>query len=240
MTEELTITKILSEEKLLKQKIRELISSESFKFITYCLKNSQYVGPRTKDEQEKFQKEQFQSLSDLLIRLKALRRAHVKANHNTMITVPCEPDLISFVQGKELGTEEISIAEAINRKNNYKGRKNRSDNDLTMSFLADILRKSYQYDLNNKSRFDSMAESAVAEQMERKFPSDSKQSWSMDKYNEEREKERAAVEVLRIDPNGLLENDAINKYYNAINEYIMNIDSIISEANASTKVTVEY
>ena len=121
--EELSLTQVLAEEKSVKRQIQTLISRDDFKFVTWCLKNSQYVGPRSREEQIKHQQAQFQQLVDLMTRWAALRKAHTHANHNTMVTVPCEPDFRSLIKGKEVETEEITIAEAINRKNVFKGRK---------------------------------------------------------------------------------------------------------------------
>jgi hypothetical protein len=243
MREELTLTQVLAEEKAVRVQIINLINSEDFKLVSWCLKNSQYVGARSLDEQTKYQKELFQQFTDLMARFSALKKAHTHANHNTMVTVPCEPDFRTLIKGSEIGTEEISIAEAINRKNTYKGRKNQefsTNTEYPLNALANKLLGVFSYQLKEKEKYEARAKREVADQMERKFPADSKQSWSQDKYNEERAKEEANVEVLRIDPLDFITNNAIQKYYNAINDYIVRIDSIISEANASTKVVIEY
>jgi len=244
MREELTLTQVLAEEKFVRAQILNLVNSVDFRFVSWCLKNSQYVGPRSLDEQIKFQKEQFQQFTDLMARLSALKKAHTRANHTTMVTVPCEPDFRTLIKGGEVGTEEISIAEAINRKNTYKGRKNHesfvTNTEYPLNELAKKLLTLYTNQLNEKEKYESRAKREVADQMERKFPADSKQSWSQEKYNEERAKEEALVEVIRIDPHDFITNNAVSKYFNAINDYIVRIDSIICEANASTKVVIEY
>ena len=106
--------------------------------------------------------------------------------------------------------------------------------------MAKKLLTLYTNQLNEKEKYESRAKREVADQMERKFPADSKQSWSQERYNEERAKEEALVEVIRIDPHDFITNNAVSKYFNAINDYIVRIDSIICEANASTKVVIEY
>ena len=84
------------------------------------------------------------------------------------------------------------------------------------------------------------SEEEVDEQMLRKFPQDSKQNWSQERYNEERKKEQALVEVQRIDPLNLIGTNAVQKFFNSIQDYLTKIDVILSEANASTKVEIEY
>jgi hypothetical protein len=242
MKEELTLTQILAEEKSTMIQIHNLVHSDGFCFVTYYLKNSPYVGPRSNEEQTKYQKATMQSFFDLMTRLKALKRAHTRANHTTMVTVPCEPDFQTLLNGGEVGTEEISIAEAINRKNFYKGRSKATiaNDNFPMAVLAQLLLQKYTKNCKERSIYEEKAKNEVRAQMERKFPSDSKQSWSQDKYNEERAKEEANVEVIRIDPLDFIGTDAISKFYNAIQDYIVRIDSIISEANATTRVVVEY
>ena len=241
MIETLTITQMIAEEKAIRQKIANLIRMD-FNAITYFQKNCPFVGARTVEEQTRDQKEKWQSLQDLLKRYKAIRSAHTKANHNTKIVVPCEPDLAALIRGESIGEEEITIAEAINRKNTYKTRKGQNETDETMSMLtlAQRLVNVYNRDFNAKTEMDRRAVQEANEQMERKFPTDSKQNWSQDKYNAERKSELAAVEVQRIDPLDLIGTGAVLNFYTAIQDYLMKIDSILSEANASTKVEIEY
>ena len=243
MTETLTITQMIATEKAIKQRICNLLNPGSdFKAITYYQKNRPYVGARTVEEQTRNQKENWQLLQDLLKRLKAIKSAHTKANHTTKVIVPCEPDLAALIRGEDVGEEEITIAEAINRKNSYRARKGSgyTDQTIPMENIASKLLSIYNDDFNAKTRYDKAAEEEVNQQMSRKFPADSKQNWSQDKYNTERKNEQAAVEVQRIDPLDLVGTGAIMKFYNAVQEYLLKIDSILSEANASTKVEIEY
>lgn len=241
MIETLTITQMIAEEKAIKQKVCNLIGTD-FRAISYYQKNRPFVGARTAEEQAKDQKEKWQSLQDLLKRLKAIKSAHTKANHTTTVVVPCEPDLAALIRGDSVGTEEITIAEAINRKNSYRTRKNQQETDQTISMenLARKLLFTFNRDFNEKAEYDRKAEAEVDMQMARKFPPDSKQNWSQDRYNSERKQEQALVEVQRIDPLDLIGSNAIQKYFNAIQDYLLKIDTILSEANASTKVDIEY
>ena len=147
MTEVLTITQMISEEKAIRQKICNLIGTD-FKAISYYQKNRPYVGARTVEEQTRDQREKWQTLQDLLKRLKAIKSAHTKANHTTFVTVPCEPDLGILLRGDDLGFEQITIAEAINRKNSYRTRRGLSESSETISMetLARNLLKVYNDD----------------------------------------------------------------------------------------------
>ena len=241
MIEEMTITQMINEEKLLQTRILNLVNNSDFCFISYCQSNRPYVGARTKDEQEAYQKEKMQELVDLMRRYKAIRKAHTKANHDTMIIVDEQPDLMTFLSGKELAKEEISIAEAINRKNLYKtGKNSRGEAKFSFEAFASILLRKYNHDFSERESFERDAMREVENNLSKKFPEANKASWSQDRYNEEKKKEEEACKILRIDPCNTINTDAVQKYYNAINEYIMKIDSILSEANASTKVIIEY
>ena len=242
MVEEMTITQMIAEEKLLQTKILNIVNSNDFKFISYYQSNRPYVGARTKDEQEAHQKEQVQQLCDLLKRYRAIRKAHTKANHDTMIVVDEQPDLMALLSGKELGKEQISIAEAINRKNLFKagGKSMRGEGKFSFEAFSSMLLHQYNTDFNERDVYERKAASEVESNLSKKFPEANKQSWSQDRYNEEKKKEEEACKVVRIDPYDFIGTNAVQKYYNAINEYIMKIDTILSEANASTKVTFEY
>ena len=111
---------------------------------------------------------------------------------------------------------------------------------MPLSWLASYLVNQFNSDLWQRQDYEKKAKEEVEQQMARKFPADSKQSWSQEKYNEEKQREESLVEIIRIDPNDFITNDAINKYKVAVDDYVTRIDSIISEANASTKVVVEY
>ena len=242
MKEKLSIMQMIAEEKAIKKSILDIIN-EDFKLVSYYQKNRPFVGARSVEEQEKQQKAKLQSINDLLVRLSAIKRAHTKANRETLVMVPAEPILFNFINGKSVDNEEITIAEAINRKNNYMNRKNSMFTDspnISMYRIAQELLQVYTHDFNAKNSFDERARSEVQEQLNRRFPSDSKNSWSQERYAETKKLLEEEAEVIRIDPFGLVDNEAIRKYYDAIRRYILDIDTIISQANASTIVEFEY
>lgn len=241
MKEQLSIMQMIAEEKAIKKKIADLISND-FKLIGYYQKNRPFCGARTAEEQEKDQKAKLQTLNDLFKRFSAIKKAHTKANRDTLVVVPEEPNLFNLIKGIEPGKEEITIAEAINRKNTYSSPKKTKygKNDIDFEEITNTLLTIYKDNFNAKSSYDRRAATEVQEQLDRRFPSDSKNSWSQDRYAETKKQLEAEAEIIRIDPYKLIENNAIQKFYDAVQKYIMNIDTILSQVNASTIVEIEY
>lgn len=241
MKEQLSIMQMIAEEKSIKKKIVDLISND-FKLIGYYQKNRPFCGARTAEEQEKDQKAKLQTLNDLFKRFSAIKKAHTKANRETLVVVPEEPNLFNLIKGIEPGKEEITIAEAINRKNTYSSpKKNKyGRNDIDFEEITNTLLTIYKDNFNAKSSYDRRADTEVQEQLDRRFPSDSKNSWSQDRYADTKKQLEAETEIIRIDPYKLIENNAIQKFYDAVQKYIMIIDTILSQVNASTIVEIEY
>ena len=217
MKEQLSIMQMIAEEKAIKKKIVDLISND-FKLIGYYQKNRPFCGARTAEEQEKDQKAKLQTLNDLFKRFYAIKKAHTKANRETLVVVPEEPNLFNLIKGIEPGKEEITIAEAINRKNTYSSpKKNKyGRNDIDFEEITNTLLTIYKDNFNAKSSYDRRAATEVQEQLDRRFPSDSKNSWSQDRYADTKKQLEAETEVIRIDPYKLIENNAIQKFYDAV------------------------
>lgn len=236
MKETLSIMQMIAEEKAIKKKIYNVIQND-FNLISYYQKNRPFCGARTAEEQEKDQKAKLQTINDLLKRFYAIKRAHTKANRETLVFVPEEPNIFNNLNKDRVpGKEQVTIAEAINRKNTYQSKNDQID----IENLARILYSKYTKDFNAKTIYDDKAKSEVQEQLSRRFPSDSKTSWSPDRYAETKKQLEAETEVIRIDPYKLIENNAIQKFYDQVQQYIMEIDTILSQANASTIVEIEY
>lgn len=239
MKETLSIMQMIAEEKAIRKKVYQLLSDD-FKFISYYQRNRPYCGARTAEEQEKDQKQKLQSLNDLLYRFSAIKKAHTKANRETFVVVPEEPSLFNLINGKAPSKERITIAEAINRKNVYK-KGDRIDSTIpSLETIAYSMLNLFNKQFNAKSSYDDRARSEIEEQLRKRFPSDSKNSWSQDKYTETKKQLEDECEVIRIDPYHLIESDTIRKFYDQIQIYLLEIDTIISQANASTIIEFEY
>ena len=238
MREELSITKMIVEERILLNEIGNMLNND-FNFITYYQKNRPYCGARKAEDQKAYQEEKLQSLCDKLRRFQAIKAAHTKANRETMVTVPEEPRLENFLKGKEQGTESITIAEAINRKNVYSARSKGRDSVVFPEILR-RMKSIYANDFNDRTVIETKMIAEVDKMMSSKFPAESKNSWKLDQYNEERDRLLKEAEIQTIDPKGIIKSDAINKFIDAVNNYLSEIDILVSQANASTIVTVEY
>ena len=81
---------------------------------------------------------------------------------------------------------------------------------------------------------------AIEQELDRKFPADSKRAYSADDVDKAREKARKANEVIVSDPIGLVGTNALTEYATQLADYVTTIDTILSVANASTVVEFEY
>jgi hypothetical protein len=239
MREELSITGMIAQEKNLLDQIKRELDGD-FNFMTYYQKNRPYVGARKAEDQAKHQLEKLQSICDMMKRFQAIRSAHSKANRETFVEVPEEPRLENFLKGKEQGTEKITIAEAINRKNLFLAKAFKKRDTATFSDILTSMVNIYNNDFNARERIEQRMIQEVNNLMAAKFPLESKNSWSQEKYNEERERMLAESAIQTIDPKDIIKSDAINKYNAAVQNYLTQIDFLISQANGSTIVTIEY
>ena len=238
MREELSITGMIAQEKSLLSQISSELNGD-FNFMTYYQKNRPYVGARKAEDQEKHQTEKLQRINDMMRRFQAIRSAHCKANRETYVEVPEEPRLENFLKGKEQGTESITIAEAINRKNLFLAKNFRKKDVATFSDILNKMVNIYNNDFNARESCEQRMLQEVNNLMAAKFPLESKNSWSQEKYNEERERLLAESAIQTIDPKGIIQSDAINKYNAAVQNYLNQIDFLISQANG-TICTIEY
>lgn len=244
MKETLTLTQIIAEEKRIKKNIENMLRANLYEtnkidLVTYYQKNRPFVGSRTAEEQEKKQKEQFQTLNDYIKRLNALKKAHTKANRETTLMVTAEPTLFELLQGKEPGKEEITIAEAINRKNHYR-RRNGSNDTFSMESVAIKLTNIFVNNTNCRKALVKTTTDEVNYQLAKRFPSDSKSNWSQDKYSEVKKQLENEVEIVAIDPYNLVGTSTIINFQKYVDKYIDEIDTLISQVNASTIVEIEY
>jgi len=231
MKETMTISQLIAETKRIDVVMLSL--RNNMDLVVFYRKDNPFIKGRTIEEHEAKMKADLQSYIDNQTRLFAIKSALSKANRETVLKVPMQPSLADVISGKydENKTEEITIAEAINRKLFYK-------NILVKE--ADSLLNHFNKDLQAKQRLDFEVENYVNNILSKKFPQDAKQAWSVDKFNEEKKKELNNAEVIRIDPCNIVGSEAITKYANAIGKYLSTIDTLLSQINASTIVEVEY
>jgi len=231
MKESMSIAQLIAETKRLDRVMQE--ARDGLSFVTFYRKDKPFKNGRTIEEHEAKMKADIQSYMDNQRRLFAIKSALNKANRETELEVPAMPLLLNFVNDSydENQTEKITIAEAINRKIFF--------NNILINEAKSLVRV-YNRDLSNKASVDKEAELYVREQLEKQFPAEMKQTWSVEKYNEAKKRETENAEVIRLDPANVVSTEAVTKYMNAVLKYLSTIDTLLSQVNASTTVEVEY
>jgi len=227
----MSIAQLIAETKRLDRVMQE--ARDGLSFVTFYRKDKPFKNGRTIEEHEAKMKADIQSYMDNQRRLFAIKSALNKANRETELEVPAMPLLLNFVNDSydENQTEKITIAEAINRKIFF--------NNILINEAKSLVRV-YNRDLSNKASVDKEAELYVREQLEKQFPAEMKQTWSVEKYNEAKKRETENAEVIRLDPANVVSTEAVTKYMNAVLKYLSTIDTLLSQVNASTTVEVEY
>lgn len=213
--EKITIHRILSELKTIDDRINKEISS--FKPLTVKRGNNSLVstGGRLSIPEEEFvnnAKSTYQSIEDLINRKFKLKSALTKANVNTKVTI----------DGKE-----YTIIEAIEMK---------SIMDLKKSLLyrmtLEINQSNKTYE-STSAQVDSDFERMLSTQVAN-ITNKSDIQKIRDEYMETFYKRN---EVKMVDP--LKCSDLANSLQKKIDKFLMEIDSALSEANATTLVELE-
>ena len=231
MTKEtMTIAALIAENKKIVKKMEAIINDNSFSIVNYYFDFNKFVGAQTVEQKETLIKSDFDKLCALQARLIAVNNARIKANSETYVEVPELLDIKQILSGKAAGTEKITIANAILRKKYY----------AELLSLANNIVYKYNLDIQKKQKYDDQAAIAIEQELDRKFPADSKRAYSADDVDKAREKARKANEVVVSDPMGIVGTNTLTEYANQIAEYISTIDTILSVANASTAVEFEY
>lgn len=228
--ESMTIAALIAENKKIVKKMEAIINDNSFSIVNYYFDFNKFVGAQTVEQKETLIKSDFDKLCALQARLIAVNNARIKANSETYVEVPELLDIKQILSGKAAGTEKITIANAILRKKYY----------AELLSLANNIVYKYNLDIQKKQKYDDQAAIAIEQELDRKFPVDSKRAYSADDVDKAREKARKANEVVVSDPMGIVGTNTLTEYANQIAEYISTIDTILSVANASTVVEFEY
>ena len=231
MKETLTISQIIAEIKRLDTILKE--ERSRLDLVRFYRKDEPNIGGRTIKEHTEKMKADLQSYIDTQKRLFALKSALSKANRETTLRVPAQPILAAILSQiiDDNETEEITIAEAINRKIFFKN---------TLLEEAKALMVKFSRNMSEKEVLDRIVAEDVNNALNRKFPPDMRNNWSIEKWNEEKKKHMEDAEVIRIDPCRIVDTDAITKYSNAVSKYLSDIDVLLSQINAITRVDIEY
>lgn len=213
--EKITIHRILSELKTIDNRINKEISS--FKPLTVKRGNNSLVstGGRLPIPEEEFvnnAKSTYQSIEDLINRKFKLKSALTKANVNTKVTI----------DGKE-----YTIIEAIEMKSIMDLKKS-----LLYKMTSEINQSNKIYE-STSAQVDSDFERMLSTQVAN-ITNKSDIQKVRDEYMETFYKQN---EVKMVDP--LKCNDLANSLQKDIDKFLMEIDSALSEINATTLIEVE-
>ena len=227
----LTIAQLIAECKNTRNKICNIVGDREFTPVQFYIKAKPYIGPRTTDEVAERIVSDLDKASDLIVRFEALNKARIKANAETLVKVPEQISLNELFAGKEADFEDISIAEAINRKKYYK--------DFLLSIVS-TMEHSMQNAARRKGQLEMEAKGNIDKELDQQFPRDVQKNWSSDAQKKAREDLEKKYEVVRLDPKDLIKNDSITKFKEIVIDYINKIDTVLSIVNAKTEVEVEY
>lgn len=228
--ESMTIAALIAESKKITKKMESIINDNNFSIINYYFDFNKFIGAQTVEQKEELIKADFDKFCALQARLEAVNTARIKANSETYVEVPELLDIKQILSGKEAGTEKITLANAILRKKYYSELLN----------YANTMVYKFNLDVQKKQRYEEQAAIAIEQELDRKFPADSKRAYSADDVDKAREKARKANEVIVSDPIGLVGTNALTEYATQLADYISTIDTILSVANASTIIEFEY
>lgn len=228
--ESMTIAALIAESKKITKKMERIINDNNFSIINYYFDFNKFIGAQTVEQKEELIKADFDKFCALQARLEAVNTARIKANSETYVEVPKLLDIKQILSGKEAGTEKITLANAILRKKYYSELLN----------YANVMVYKFNLDVQKKQRYEEQAAIAIEQELDRKFPADSKRAYSADDVDKARDKARKANEIIVSDPMGVVGTGALKDYVNQIAEYISTIDTILSVANASTVIEFEY
>lgn len=211
-TETMTIHKALCELKTLDDRIKKAITSISF---TYANKHSnQAVDGVPISEFNSRIKEGYQSVSDLMKRRDALKRAVVLSNAKTEVTV---------------GGRVFTVAEAIEIKNHGIPLK---------KFLLTSMSESYDVSQSFARKYNGESLEARANEYVKTMYANADVKNLSEDMKRSREDFIAAQTVDIVDP--LNVTDKMKKLEAEISAFEVDIDSALSTSNALTTITIEY
>jgi hypothetical protein len=205
----LTILRALNEVSLLNKRIEKALAERSV-FLSFSIGKKAPVGFKTVAEVEENIKSRYQKITDLIKRRTAIKSAIVASNATTSVTI---------------NKETITVAAAIERKQSI-GFETKLLSNLTNS-SAVINRKIEQHN----AEVDRSVEALIAQAFGSKNAKITKEEHDAIAvpFRESRIAES-------IDPIGI--KKAIDDLEDSINEFERNIDNVLTESNAVTKITV--
>ena len=208
---EMTITRALSELKLLEKKINDKTGNALFIDVFQKKDNKALHSNKSVEDFQKASKAALQEIQDLIDRRNRIKSAIVKSNASVAISI---------------GSKTYLVVEAIERKNSIR---------LEQNLLNNLVSQRIQI-LNEVERNRVKVEQQVEALLQTMMGKDNKK-FDKETYASVAGPVEDANLFQVSDPN-LLE-DLISKMRTSIDEFLNNVDFALSESNAKTTINVD-
>lgn len=207
---EISINRGLSELKLLDNRIRKSIES---RFIDIKVANQDrlWKTPTLVKDFEELVKSNLQSIHDLMERRKAIKSAISISNAMTKVMI---------------SNKEYTVAEAIERKSSIEYEK----------CLLDILRRDFRYALKEINDYNERLENKISDSIDAMISSDSKNKDLIEQANKFAEEQRKSKKLVMVDPIDI--EKYISNLDKEIDEFLSEVDFVLSESNAKTLINI--
>jgi hypothetical protein len=228
-TETMNLRAGIKERDLLDKRIASQV--EGFMPINSYSVDNPYIGIKPPTQVIEEIGSQYQTINDLIRRREAINKAILETNAMNKVKVR------KFTNFENIGKpeteltdadyEEITLANAINRKNYYKG---------IVVNLVDQMKKNFNSGAKAFQRLTNENIEKVNKSMERRFQGQSNISQTVYNDFQKQEIEKYTVELINpLKADVLIETIQLN-----VNEYLKTIDNILSNATETISITVEY
>ncbi len=219
----MNIRAAIKEKNILDKRIEKLAGE--IEFLVVYQKDDPIIGLKTPEDSAKKIESNWQALNDMIVRREAINRTILDANMTNKVKVPRYVDFINVAVSEE--TEEISLANAINRKNYYS------------AFLKSKIERLARV-LSNESKqaadFKKSVAKQILEQVDRRFAGLT--NYSQTNKAQVQEDLEKKYEVVVLNPLGA--EDRLPKIAEVIENYIQTIDNKLSSATETTLLTITY
>ena len=204
---EISITRALNEVQLLEKRIGDKIGSSQF-IVSNKKSNKKINGAFSIDEFNTNAKSNYDSVTDLIARKKAIKTLIVESNANTKL---------------EVGGITYTVADAIERKKSI----------ILDRTLLQTIKQQYNRAVTEVNLKNEQMEINLDRQLETMLGSDNKKTEGADVYAKSY-REQNSFELV----DGLKLRDKIISLEEEIDEFLNNVDFCLSESNALTKVEI--
>lgn len=208
--QKLSITKALSELKLLDARINKEISNSIF--VVSNKKSAQKVNFTTKDDFEKDVKSKYESVQSLIKRRDLIKRAIVMSNAVTKVTI---------------ADVEMTVADAIERK-------------TSIVYEQTLLNTLKRQTMNSKSTVateNQKVEIRLDQQLNQMFGNDNVSAKTSEGAIAYAKEFRNQNEFELIDPLSI--DKEIEKLEKGIDDFLSEVDYVLSTSNALTEIEIE-